>query len=453
MFIICLSQVYGEDADPSTAKLTFNVTNAEYSNLFWFVDNEVHVAREDNRRVDNVIQVGGVDAEKVPAVIQLDISLTDDKYTVFTMVNVTVIDINDNTPYFINTPPIANIPDTASAGRSVLTVSAKDEDRTYNDLTFMLIDDFGAFAINHTTGLISVSKYASFNVTAVSFYNLTVVVQDSGSPPKTNTTDIMIVLNETNAGPPLFIKTVYKFNFTENDITESAKIEATDDEGVTYSIISGNMDHIFKLNSTTGVMHLVNGSLNFEDQPVYSFIVLATDKAVFPKSSTVSVTINVIDVNEEPTIIIDTKTVFKQINSSKGEILKVKSLDPDKKPEYRNLTYSLQEMGSNYFGIDSKTGVLYINKTLDKAGNYSLNVTVTDGGNLSNRDSVLVIVSNITGYVLNTLIQENRPVNTEVYNLVNITLEQPSLTFELENGVGNFYLKNVSNCYQISLFK
>ena len=449
LFIICLSQIYGKDADPSTDKLTFNVTNAEYSNLFWFVDNEVHVAGEDNRRVDNVIQVGGVDAEKVPEVIQLNISLTDSKYTVFTMVIVTVIDINDNTPYFINTPSITNIPDTATAGMPVLTVSAKDEDRTYNELTFMLIDGFGAFVINRTTGLITVSKHASFNITATSFYNLTVLVQDSGSPPKTNTTDIMIVLNETNAGPPLFKETVYKFNFTENDITESAKIEATDDEGVTYSIISGNMDHIFKLNSTTGVIHLVNGSLNFEDQPVYSFIVLAKDKAVFPKSSTVSVTINVIDVNEEPTIIIDTKRVFKQINSSKGEILKVKSSDPDKKSEYRNLTYSLQEMGSNYFGIDSKTGVLYINQILDKAGNYSLNVTVTDGGNLSNSDSVLVIVSNITGYVLNTLIQENMPTDTEVYNLVNITLEQPGLTFELENGVGNFYLKNVSNCFQI----
>ena len=429
--IIYFKQVYGDDPDPSTTTLKFDVASEDLKQFFWFKN--------------NILNVANLDAETNGLNLKVNISLSDGVHIVFTIVTVTVIDINDNVPYFTNTPYAATVADTAHAGTKVLQITAVDDDRTNKNLTYILNGGLGDFLINRSTGDISVSDYATLSLQKMPVYNMTVFVQDSGSPHQTNHTHVVVYLNETNASPPTFSQLYYTFNFSENNDSVSAAVKADDKDGVVYSIFSGNEDNLFVLENISGIITLVNGSLDFEKKDEYTFVVQAKDKAAFPKTSTATVRINVRDVNEQPTVIIDTKVVFKQINSSKGEVLKVKSFDPDiKTSAYRKLTYSLHENGTKFFSIDPKSGALEISKVLDTAGNFSLNVTVTDGGGLSDSGFVLVIVSNITGYFLNTFVEENRTRNTVVYDLRNATASQVGLIFELENDKENFHIDNVS---------
>ena len=438
IIILSCKQVYGKDPDPSTTTLKFDIVDKALGGDFHFEKNTLYATN--------------LDAETLGPHVDINISLTDDDnaHTVYETVYVTVIDVNDHDPYFNNTPYNATIPDTAQAGTDVLSVTAGDKDKTNNNVTYILYGGHGNYFIDRKTGLITISDHADFNYARMSVYNMTVLVQDSGSPPRTNSAVVTVRLTETNAGPPKFTKTQYTFTFPENNQSVSDKVVATDVDGVIYSIISREDNNRFSVDSTTGVFTLASGDLDFENKSEYSLIIQAKDKAAFPKSSAAKVTINVEDKNEAPKIIINPKNVFKEINSTQGEeVMIIDGNDPDTKPEFRNLTYSLKEDGTNYFKIDPESGSITVRSRLDHAGNFSLKVTVTDAGGLKDDGLVFVFVSNITGHSLNTSVYENQTVGTLVYDLKDarkaINLSELTLEIQKDTDSGKFKLKdNVS---------
>lgn len=419
--------MYGKDPDPSTTTLKFDVVTKKMKPYFWFTKNTLHVT--------------GLDAETTGDSVEVTISLTDDVHTVYTNVTVSIVDVNDNAPYFKDTPYVATVADTARKETEILHIKGDDKDITNAELTYILYGALGDFTVHRTSGIIRVADHAVLSFSRMPTYTMTVLVQDSGSPPKTNATSVIIYVNETNESPPVFQNTPYIFSFPENNQSVSATVTAFDKDSVTYNITEGNSNILFSIDNITGIIKLCNGSLNFEQNERFTFIVQAKDRAAFPKSSSVTVTINVVDVNEAPTIMIKTQNVFKEIQSNSGEVIKIESSDPDTKSErFRNLTYSLRERDEKFFSIDRNTGSITLNKTLYKPGNFSVEVVVTDGEGLSDSGLVFVIVSNITGYSLNTSVLENRKIGSFVYDLRNATFSQPGLTFHLlsQNGSEKF---------------
>ena len=436
--------MYGKDPDPSTKNLDFQVVDKSMQQFFFF-DKNILKSRT------------ALDAEIVGLHVEVNISLSDgDKsHTVYEMVIVTVIDVNEFEPYFNNTPYNTSISDTAKAGDNVLTITASDRDVSNNDVTYALYGGQGDFIIDRKTGEITVAKHAELNYGRKSRYNMTVLVQDSGSPPKTNSTDVIVHLIETNAGPPVFTKTHYNFTFEENDKWVRNNVIAHDTDGVEYTIISHDDDDKFLLDKDTGMITLAHGiMLDYENRSDYSLIVKATDKATFNKSSTATITIKVKDINEAPEIMINPKNVFKEINSTKGaEVMQIGGSDPDTNPNFNNLTYSLKEDRPSYFAIDKVTGKITVNHRLAKTGNFSLNVTVSDG-ELTDCGLVFVFVSEIKGKSLNTTVHENQTVGSLVYDLEkakhDINLTGLALEIQKDPGAENFKLKN--NVSKPSLF-
>jgi len=74
-----------------------------------------------------------------------------------TTVLVSVLDVNDNDPQFINTPYTAAIPENTPPGTSVLTVEATDADEGINSIISYSINNSaqGLFKIDNITGLIT----------------------------------------------------------------------------------------------------------------------------------------------------------------------------------------------------------------------------------------------------------------------------------------------------------
>ncbi|XP_045179817.2 protocadherin gamma-A6-like [Mercenaria mercenaria] len=81
----------------------------------------------------------------------------------------------------------------ASAGFAVTYVEAIDPDKT-TDIIYTITDGNieGDFAIHQTTGLVSVATGQMLNKTEIRAYALTIEAADSGQPPKTGTTTLII---------------------------------------------------------------------------------------------------------------------------------------------------------------------------------------------------------------------------------------------------------------------
>ena len=69
------------------------------------------------------------------------------------LVLIHVTDTNDNTPQFQNTPYETSVPDNATIGAVIFTVSASDKDDAHNgEVLYSLLGGEGKFTIHQTTG-------------------------------------------------------------------------------------------------------------------------------------------------------------------------------------------------------------------------------------------------------------------------------------------------------------
>jgi hypothetical protein len=113
----------------------------------------------------------------------------------------------------------------------------------------------------------------------------------------TFSSDIRITKNDNT---PTFSRSVYVANIIENSLVGEAvtQVRAThvDHSRIQYNL-DGVEDSSFRIDSTTGVIYSAN-FLDRETTSVYSFRVLAVDNGDPPKTGTASVTINIIDVND-----------------------------------------------------------------------------------------------------------------------------------------------------------
>ena len=103
---------------------------------------------------------------------------------------VTVSDINDNSPQFVNSPYSATIAESLSGGSSVVHISATDNDTGTNaEIVYKLVTATPAtgltqFELDTDSGLLR-TKPVSLDYETVKSYTFEVSASDKGSPPQT----------------------------------------------------------------------------------------------------------------------------------------------------------------------------------------------------------------------------------------------------------------------------
>ncbi|MDB5336673.1 MAG: hypothetical protein JWN70_2292 [Planctomycetaceae bacterium] len=109
---------------------------------------------------------------------------------------ITVTPVNDVIPVFNNASPTFTVTENATAGTIVGVVSATDGDLPAQSLTYSIVSGnaSGAFAINPTTGQISVINSTPLNFEVTPAFTLQVRVTDSGSPTAL-TADAMVEIH------------------------------------------------------------------------------------------------------------------------------------------------------------------------------------------------------------------------------------------------------------------
>ncbi|ESO89234.1 hypothetical protein LOTGIDRAFT_106548, partial [Lottia gigantea] len=172
---------------------------------------------------------------------------------------------------------------------------------------------------------------------------------------------------------------------------------------LTYSITGGNTDsdfsinNAFRINPTSGEFSVGNVGLDYETQKVHYITVAAIDSGPTPRTGTVLVTVNVLDIN-------DNNPNFNPVNyevsipesSSITPIVTVSAKDMD---ETANVVYKLvASTDSNDFTIDGASGLISskVNALdFETKPRYVFRVTTTDGENKNELSGTATVTVNI----------------------------------------------------------
>ncbi|KAI6657141.1 Hedgling [Oopsacas minuta] len=136
-------------------------------------------------------------------------------------IQITIIDINDQIPYFINVPVTIEISELSPIGFSVLFLEALDDDdptlgngRVFFTSASENSAEFDrSFRIN-SDGLLEVNGLLDRENQQL--YTAVAVVNDEGSPSLSSTTNIYIMLLDENDIPPLFSNSFYPIYYDED---------------------------------------------------------------------------------------------------------------------------------------------------------------------------------------------------------------------------------------------
>lgn len=176
-----------------------------------------------------------------------------------------------------------------------------------------------------------------------------------------------------------------------------ANVTATDkDKGsnslINYKITSGDTKK-FKIDSNTGVV-TTSEDLDREEASSYNMVITASDHGTPSLSSTVKVSVTVLDENDNTPKF---SRPFYQASvlentAMKTNILRVTANDPDDGPNGL-VTFAIESGNTNdAFAIDNSTGFLSVNQNLDRevVAFYSLLVSASDNAPNPRRDIVRV---------------------------------------------------------------
>ncbi|KAG7237073.1 hypothetical protein INR49_032818 [Caranx melampygus] len=317
-------------------------------------------------------------------------------------VTITVEDVNDNVPVCDQNPMNAWVSMRTLPNQIVTTVMATDGDQGENGtIHFMLSDEENLFDINTESGEISLRRRVR---AGFSGRKLQVAVSDHGQPPLTSTCLVFIHLKGEHEGLH-FTNKVYNTTVKENSRagTWIAKVEASDPtnirQRITYTIFSGNENHIFSINRHTGEIRVQkDNSLDFEVSPQIQLVVLA-DNGLQTAHCRVSITL--LDVNDNPPLFEHSsyRTAVWEGQVHNTYIMQVFASDADSGLNGQ-IEYSIVSGNHNEaFILDSVRGILATNVLLDReiTPSYKLVLQAADRGNppLSSSTTIRVQVVDV----------------------------------------------------------
>ncbi|EMQ67538.1 cadherin domain protein [Vibrio cholerae O1 str. NHCC-008D] len=327
--------------------------------------------------------------------------------------------IDDNKPVFEGTTGgqySFSYDENSLAGKVLGTVTAKDADGEAVTYSIKSGNDNGWFAINATTGVITLTAEGAKALTndfetLANEHNLVVTATEAEGLGVVKTTDIMVKLNEQNIddNAPEFKNTnpqgEYSFSYDEGRLAGTTLGTVTandaDNEKVTYSITSGNTNGWFAINPDTGAITLTQQGQDAEANDFERLInehrlqVTATEVTGLGevKKTIVNVTLTELNIDDNAPKFEGTTDGEYSFNYDENSAVDtvlgtVKASDADKE----TVTYSIKSGNDNgWFAINATTGVITLTaKGAEAAANdfealanvHSLVVTATEDAGL-----------------------------------------------------------------------
>jgi hypothetical protein len=325
-------------------------------------------------------------------------------------------------------------PTNTSVGQSVIKVTAVDPDDGDNGaLTYSLVGQRSpyVFGIDASSGVISFLRKPM-----ESLYDFYIRANDNGYLKLKSYTPVRVYIQKLLFK---FKYPYYSYQFSETfQGIVPARLSVIDEQGVPvttnvdYSIEIGNhvrtnKDGTFSINSAGQLQ--VSKSLDYETVQSYDLTIKA-NRSTF--SIYTIVHIDVLDANDnKPEFESDLYIVNVPENAAKGRnLVQVRAHDKDSK-ENALVSYQLSSQSqslSHLFTVDSKTGWLSVNGTLDRetVASYHVKIDARDHGrdiSLNSTTTVKIIVDDVNDspptfsqQIYQVSIREDQPVYSTVLN-------------------------------------
>ncbi|XP_042625654.1 protocadherin gamma-A2-like [Cyprinus carpio] len=310
-------------------------------------------------------------------------------------IDVEILDINDNAPVFTRREIQFQISESATPGAKFSLDNAQDSDVGLNTLqkyTLYPTDNFSLKEQMGNDGLkyVEMVLQKTLDRENQEEHKLILTAFDGGSPQKSGTIKISVLVIDANDNAPVFSLPVYRVSLLENSPkgTDVVSVTATDkDKGtnaeLTYSFsqTSGKALELFNIDSESGDI-TVNGDLDFERSKHFQLHVESTDKGGLTDSS--KVIIELIDVNDNAPIIslISFSNPIPEDAAPETVIamLNVKDMDSGRNGQVtcsiaQNLPFKIQSSASNFYSVTT-------DQLLDreKMSEYNITITAIDEG-------------------------------------------------------------------------
>ena len=353
-----------------------------------------------------------------------------------TFVNISVEDINDNSPYFPEKRAVAHVKENWPIGHEVYLSKAEDYDSGDNSkLSYSLtLNPGNYFIISRSTGMIYLNKHVTHG--AGTDFNMEVTATDNGNPPLKSRQYVTIVVDDVNDHTPVFQHSSYETSLLESAGVNSRffALTATDkDTGknghITYDITEGNSANNFGI-FPDGYLYVKN-KLDRDKIDYYALEITASDHGEPRRFSKVSMVIHIIDENDNAPVFKNETFKFYIYENEPPDTYIGKLFATDKdKGRNAEMTYSLSTNQFDFI-VNPKSGIVKSLKYFDRealvektGSNFiSLDAKVTDNGvtRLSDKAEVIIYVTDVndnapefqrTPYI--TQITEGAPLNTQV---------------------------------------
>ncbi|XP_065814549.1 protocadherin alpha-2 isoform X13 [Labrus bergylta] len=359
-------------------------------------------------------------------------------------IEINVLDINDNSPAFIESSYSLNISESSLTGERYLLPIAVDADIGSNSVKSYKLSQNEYFSLDVQSGgehevsaELVLQKALDREKQAVIKLILTAV--DGGKPARSGSLQIHVNVLDVNDNTPTFSKTLYKVRVPENSESGRVviKLNATDlDEGINshilYALIKrGNVDptDIFDLNPETGEI-TVKGTLDYEETPAYEVRVQAKDQGTSPRSAHAKLLIEIIDVNDNAPEISVTSLMTPVKEDAELETIVALVTVSDKDGGNNGVT-NCKVVGSVPFKLKSNYKndySLVVDGPLDRENTslYTVTITATDEGSppLSSVRVITVQVSDVNDNaprfmepVVHVYVKENSPIGSVIYTI------------------------------------
>nr|XP_042120338.1 protocadherin beta-18 [Peromyscus maniculatus bairdii] len=341
-----------------------------------------------------------------------------------------IVDINDHSPAFQDKEMILKIPESKAVGAAFRLERALDSDGGRNGIQNYTISPNPFFHItvhNNDEGVIYPELVLDkpLDWEEEPEFSLTLTAFDGGSPPRSGTATIQILVMDINDNAPQFSQELYQTQTPENSpvglpvVTVSAEdVDSGVYAEVTYSFFDASEDirATFQINPFSGVI-VLKALLDYELVKSYKLNIQAVDGGGL--SARCMVIVHVLDINDNPPELIISSLVNEVVENSPETVLAVFRINDRDSGEngktvcyiQENLPFFLKPSVDNFY-------ILMTEGALDRESRaeYNITITVTDMGTprLTTQHTITVQVSDVndnaptftqTSYTL--FVQEN----------------------------------------------
>ncbi|XP_069825207.1 protocadherin Fat 2 [Dendropsophus ebraccatus] len=398
--VITTIKTWDNDVAESNRKVTCYITDGDPFGLFsinevgnqWVISSKKPLDREETERYF------------------LSLTASDGKFQATTDVEITVLDINDNSPDCQQMLYAARVAEDAPPGVFILKISARDSDIGNNAMItyglYGLGDD--QFRLDPYTG--ELTTLAPLDREKKASYHMIAKATDGGG--LSCQADVAIYLDDVNDNSPVFSMDHYSVTVFDNTTlkTPVAVVLARDpDEGINSEVrysLKNSASGLFAVDENTGVVYLEKPLEDMEDTGI-ELTICATDRGLpRPLSTCLPISVSVVSLSYYRSVFGNPEKIIlvPEDQAIGSEILNLSELTQDLEDKAR-ITYEILSGNENGIFLLHDTGKLYLNKKLDYESQHQFYLSV-EGTRASSPplSDVTLLVVNITD------VNDNKPI-------------------------------------------